>query len=402
MLRYIYILVHNILQYFIPSLFLSFLISCNITFKENFFNDDIIGYYLSAVDINTGESNVLLFDYELDLDSNCDLNLPQYVDIKFQIDVDIPGFTSGNVNLASGNFSLFPNSNLSNRSFSFRNTDMSLEQTFLPGGATLEGGDYTFDPIEGLSSAITSGGRLPNGTYFFKFSINDCPDGYVCNSEINKELNLFIPSFLNSISPGSSTLADTLFNQISIPFPVFQWNSDYCSNCSNYSIRICEFKSNVHSTLEDAINDISILPTGSGYFDIGSSSSNIFQYPSSGFQILNEGSTYVWKVKRSYQTTNGMIEEFSIPFIFKMMNNQPIESTKNLMVNQSKLLKIKNLIGDIKFNEIFDENNGVLKDFDFTSVQIILNDVEKNEDYLDELLELINSSEIEIIEVEVE
>ena len=107
MLRYIYILVHNILQYFIPSLFLSFLISCNITFKENFFNDDIIGYYLSAVDINTGESNVLLFDYELDLDSNCDLNLPQYVDIKFQIDVDIPGFTSGNVNLASGNFSLF-------------------------------------------------------------------------------------------------------------------------------------------------------------------------------------------------------------------------------------------------------------------------------------------------------
>lgn len=402
MLRYIYILVHNILQYFIPSLFLSFLISCNITFKENFFNDDIIGYYLSAVDINTGESNVLLFDYELDLDSNCDLNLPQYVDIKFQIDVDIPGFTSGNVNLASGNFSLFPNSNLSNRSFSFRNTDMSLEQTFLPGGATLEGGDYTFDPIEGLSSAITSGGRLPNGTYFFKFSINDCPDGYVCNSEINKELNLFIPSFLNSISPGSSTLADTLFNQISIPFPVFQWNSDYCSNCSNYSIRICEFKSNVHSTLEDAINDISILPTGSGYFDIGSSTSNIFQYPSSGFQILNEGSTYVWKVKRSYQTTNGMIEEFSIPFIFKMMNNQPIESTKNLMVNQSKLLKIKNLIGDIKFNEIFDENSGVLKDFDFTSVQIILNDVEKNEDYLDELLELINSSEIEIIEVEVE
>ena len=32
----------------------------------------------------------------------------------------------------------------------------------------------------------------------------------------------------------------------------------------------------------------------------------------------------------------------------------------------------------------------------------MLNNVEKNEDYLDELLELINSSEIEIIEVEVE
>ena len=37
------------------------------------------------------------------------MNLPLKIDIKFQIDVDIPGFTSGNVNLASGNFSLFPN-----------------------------------------------------------------------------------------------------------------------------------------------------------------------------------------------------------------------------------------------------------------------------------------------------
>ena len=111
MLRYIYILVRNNFHFLISYLFLSFLIPCNITFKENFFNDDIIGYYLSAVDINTGESNVLFFDYELDLDSNCeDEPLPLKIDIKFQIDVDIPGFTSGNVNLASGNFSLFPNS----------------------------------------------------------------------------------------------------------------------------------------------------------------------------------------------------------------------------------------------------------------------------------------------------
>ena len=30
---------------------------------------------------------------------------------------------------------------------------MSLEQTFLPGGATLEGGDYTFDTVVGNNLA---------------------------------------------------------------------------------------------------------------------------------------------------------------------------------------------------------------------------------------------------------
>ena len=63
------------------------LIPCSLNFSENFFNDDIIGYYLSAVDINTGESNVLLFDYSLEFTSDCEL--PIDVDIKFNIDVDL-------------------------------------------------------------------------------------------------------------------------------------------------------------------------------------------------------------------------------------------------------------------------------------------------------------------------
>ena len=44
-------------------LFFQFLFSLSI--EENFFNESIIGYYLSAIDIETGQSNVLLFDYTL-------------------------------------------------------------------------------------------------------------------------------------------------------------------------------------------------------------------------------------------------------------------------------------------------------------------------------------------------
>ena len=164
------------------------LIPCSLNFSENFFNDDIIGYYLSAVDINTGESNVLLFDYALDFGGDCPL--PTDIDIRFEIIVDIPVYTNGLELLAEGDFKLIPNPSLPDvRSFSFRNTDMSLDQVYLPGGATLQGGDYVFDPVEGLSSAITSGGRLPNGRYYFQFYIEDCPDEFNCNAGIDKELN---------------------------------------------------------------------------------------------------------------------------------------------------------------------------------------------------------------------
>ena len=38
-----------------------------ISIRENFFNDEIIGFYLSSIDIESGESNTLLFDYSIDL-----------------------------------------------------------------------------------------------------------------------------------------------------------------------------------------------------------------------------------------------------------------------------------------------------------------------------------------------
>ena len=117
--------------------------------------------------------------------------------------------------------------------------------------------------------------------------------------------------------PGSSEISDTLSNIVYSSYPVFQWNSDYCSNCS-YSIRISEFNSQNHSSLFEAIEDVSILPaTGSGYYNI-SNSSNIFQYPESGVESLVLGKKYVWLILRSFETTNGVNEELSQIFIFNV------------------------------------------------------------------------------------
>ena len=52
-----------------------------------------------------------------------------------------------------------------------------------------------------------------------------------------KNIEIFVPSYLELIMPGTSEISDTLSNIVYSSYPVFQWNSDYCSNC-NYSIRI--------------------------------------------------------------------------------------------------------------------------------------------------------------------
>ena len=89
-----------------------------------------------------------------------------------------------------------------------------------------------------------------------------------------------------------------------------------------------------------------------------------------------------------------------------MKSNEPvIQSLSNLsipLVDQEKLIKIKTLIGESKFNEFFNQDNGSLYNFSPSSGIIILNNEQKSFDYLNELIELINSSSVEIIEVEID
>ena len=367
---------------------------CEITICENFFNDEIIGYYLSAIDLESGESNVLLFDYQIDF-KNC---TDEFIPFNFSINVDIPNLTNGQTEIASGDFSLIKQGHTGTGTVFIKNTDLNSQTISLPGtaGIGFDMGPYTQsitqDEIDEFTNSLLGLGRIPNGNYSFNFTFFD-------NDVYSRSFNIFVPSYLNLISPGTISIDDTLSASVFIPYPVFQWSGDYCSNCTNYSIRIAEYNPNEHSSLEDAINDISILPNESGFYDIGNQNT-AFQYPVIGIQSLNPGNFYVWQIKRSYEATYGTQDEFSEIFIFKMKSFDDIQFEDEVS-SEDILSNIKLLIGENKFNEIFGED-GLLFNYKNVSTTMSVKGLEKPIDYIQELIQQLNDGDIEIKEVNVE
>mgnify|MGYP000894263475 CR=1 FL=1 len=382
---------------------------CQAILTENFFNEDIIGYYLSAIDIETGQSNILLFDYTLDLDNENYNKLHVYFDIY----MNIPSMTGSEYStslkpLTNGKFSLNPPINgLFPNQISFRNTDLNLDTQYLPGGVqfNINQSDYNIEitdtEITDLTEMIMGMARIPNGMYSFSFKVcevdNNGQEG-ICSESLVKNIEIFVPSYLELIMPGSSEISDTLSNIVYSSYPVFQWNSDYCSNC-NYSIRISEFNSENHSSLFEGIEDVSILPaTGSGYYNI-SNSSNIFQYPESGVESLVQGKKYVWQILRSFETTNGVNEELSQIFIFKMQDATQMQTYSSSY--DVALDNIKELIGESIFNQLFSED-GELYNYNNVSSTITVNGEEFSNNYIIELIEMLNNNQINIIDVNAE
>ena len=400
MMKYIYTII-------LYSLFINLSFSqteCELNFKKNFFNSDIIGYYLTAIDLDSGESNMLLFDYELELiDQGGNCQFPDNIKIKFDISIEIPSYTNGITEITSGDFYLDFTTADNISSVSFKNTDLTLDTKYLPGGVRLNMDNYdksiSDTDIDELSSLILGLGRLPNGKYYFNFEVIECGDELTCdNLLLNEVVEVFLPSYLNLVSPGTSNISDSLSTEVFIPNPIFQWSSDYCSNCSNYSIRICEYNSLIHNSLEDAINSVSILPITQDFYDIGSIN-NIFQYPISGAENLLPGSSYVWQVKRSYETTQGTYDEYSDIFIFKMKNFDTEQQNIPIALDQDKLEFILSIIGESKYNELFINEDSPFYNFTKTNSNVKVNGEDKTFEYLMELLSNLN---IEIIEVDYE
>ena len=140
---------------------------------------------------------------------------------------------------------------------------------------------------EQMMSAIVQTGQLPNGIYTFRVTATAANGEQISREDI---LNISNPTLLQLISPGG-ILADTTINEVYTSYPVFQWESDPCnykdpssgeSGCE-YFIRVAEFRSDEHSSVDQAIESVTRLPLDQslGFQRIGYGFTT-FQYPTDG------------------------------------------------------------------------------------------------------------------------
>ena len=373
---------------------LSLSIPCDVSIRENFFNENIIGFYLSSIDLESGESTTLLFDYSIDL---CGDDNPSELFINFDIDMFIPSFSDDNMDLTQGIARLYDiPSTLS--AISFRNTDLNKDTSELTGGTKfdLQSADIsiTDSQIEEISDLFLSQGRAPNGIYTFTFTISNS-DGDEFDS-ISKKVEVFVPSFLDLITPGTSDISDSTSNVVMMTNPIFQWNSDYCNKC-DFFIRVSEFRVNDHSSLEEALDDYSVLPLNEDYFPLAQNT-NSFQYPNSGVGELYPGKMYVWQIRRSYETSNGTNEEFSPIHLFKIQSLDVSESEVSVDAN---LENLKLLIGSDAYDTFFNED-GSLSGYNKLGPTITINNQSLSINYLLDLINKKNNGQIKIMDIDVQ
>ena len=111
------------------------------------------------------------------------------------------------------------------------------------------------------------------------------------------------------------------------------------------------------------------------------------------------GKLYVWQIMRSYTTSNGINEEFSPIYLFKM---QSLETSDSETVDADiNLENIKLLIGSDIYDNLFSDD-GPLNEFNNVGGTVTINNQNYSISYLIDLINKKNQGEITIIEINVE
>ncbi|MDP7095484.1 MAG: hypothetical protein QGG86_04775 [Candidatus Marinimicrobia bacterium] len=283
-------------------------------------------YYISSFDLQTGASNFQLFRFRLHSD-----NYPVYSKILFNASMISPalGIDSQTiiVELETSPFQMNADIILDNQDMSTTTTQLiDVSGNSVP--LTISINDMIdpaqFDQI--LSSVITTG-RLADGTYTFEVQV------YSGSSEDNltltdsETINIVVesPSYISLESPGGA-LEDTSLTEIYSTYPLFIWSPQICSQCEA-EIRVAEYIRGVHSSINEAIEDETMLPfdQSAGWEFVGNVTS--FQYPVSNARLLEHDKIYVWQIKISLPTTVGDEESISSINTFKIADIGGSDST---------------------------------------------------------------------------
>ena len=363
----------------------------NFNIEEDYFADQLIGFYINSIDINTGDTSVEYFRYRIiQEDSQID-NLKAH----YSLIIHSPDLGLSNFELMSGIIDI---SNIEIPELVFSNVDINFDTQSIPGAdfKSEESNLASMSELEAIQSVILSSGKIPNGTYILNVTLRCSDDDSVVYDSITKTIEAYEPVFLDLLSPGGllqDTTATATFNTM----PLFTWSSDYCTQC-NYGIRVCEYDPSLHSSLSDAIEDVSVLPANQNLDFYPIQTNGSFAYPSQDAFDLIANNLYVWQIQRLYETTLGDQKIKSEIFVFKVSS---FEDLLDDSLNDDPYKDILQALLGYQYEELFN-NDGELENFKVQNNTIILNNQVVPISNLYDIIEKLNSGEIQLLEVEVE
>ena len=360
------------------------LVSAQIEFDVSW--TPYVTYYLGMVDINTGESNMPIFMAELSRSSDAPDTVD--VDIEFEIIIDSEALGVNNETLVKVEttqpLALSAPIHLSNMDL-----NMSTDQIFDDQGNPVSlHMDITeqieMDQAEEMFSAIVQTGQLPDGIYTFRVTAVSENGERVTAEDI---LNISNPATLQLVSPGG-ILADTTLNEIYTSFPVFQWESDPCNinvGCE-YFIRVAEFNSQEHSSMDQAVESVTRLPLDQsmGFEPVGFGVTT-FQYPTDAGD-LEAGKVYVWQIRKDLVTTAGTEQLLSDIRAFKVKDFTTTEAGTSTEDTSPAGIALRALIGDEMAEQIF--GSGGEAEGAFATGNITLNDESVDVSFVQSLLSM--------------
>ncbi len=315
-----------------------------------------VTYYVSSIDLNTGSSNVPIFNATLSTEEDS-----TSVIIEFEIQINsetLNMYDEPLIRMVTDPFWLKAPIVLNNQDLTIDTREIyDVEGNRVPFRVTIEE-RIEIGEAEELFNTVVQSGRLPDGIYRFIVSImngDDPNDIFVQREEV---INVSTPTYLQLMTPGSITLADTSINEVYTNYPVLQWESDPCNipeGCMFY-IRVAEFIPGQHATVEEAIESLTRLPLdqNQGWYPVGRGVTS-FQYPATDAGELEPGKVYVWQVLKVLDTTAGMDGILSEIFAFKVKDFTASEGAESGagVLTDPVMITLQSLIGDEQFNSLF-------------------------------------------------
>ena len=312
---------------------------------------DYATYYVSSFNPQTGASDFQLFRYTLSSDS-----YPVWIKVTFRATMLSPAL---GINTETTILDLYTSPFLVENDIILDNRALSTTTTELRDvtGGSINLSVYIQDVIDvadlnAMLSSIMTTGRLTDGNYTFQFGVASGSTEAACESASpifeTKTVTVESPNAINLEYPGGA-LSDTSSTEIFTNYPLLVWSSSGCDACVSF-VRVAEFNPNVHSSMDEAIQDERRLP-----FDQAQEWENIgivnsYQYPLSGALPLEYGKVYVWQVRHELITTAGSDELLSPIYAFRIHD---VGSSTTTTSYHPIVQILQQVLSEDQFNSLF-------------------------------------------------